>query len=152
VIASARDIQSDSNSATAWRPGKLWSLWDMLKFNASEFYQATSALRAGEVLIEHVGKTDKTFDAALINAKNKKTLRAHMRKLDSALSVLGARVTAVAAVELIASLRGKSKYKDLVENLAHLRSTLRRELSLINVFVFEEGKSQFFDPKEPLFG
>ncbi len=104
----------------------------MLKFNASEFYRVSSALRAAEALVEHIGKSDVNFETAIMAEENKKTIRAHMKPLREALTVLGARVTLIAAEELVQSLRGKAKYKDLVENLQHLRLTLRRELSRLS--------------------
>src|SRR5262249_36060258 len=134
------------------RSARLWSLWDMLKFNASEFYRVSSVLRAAEALIEHMGKSDTNFDKIPISLNNRKTLLKHMKVLSAALTVLGAKVTLVILHELVSSLKKKPKYKNVVTDLAHLRSTLRGELSLLNVLVLEEGKSQYFDPKEPLFG
>jgi hypothetical protein len=37
--APRRETSSDSNDAVLWHPGKLWSLWDMLKVHALEFFK-----------------------------------------------------------------------------------------------------------------
>jgi hypothetical protein len=37
--APIRDFQSGSNGAVIWHPGRLWSLWDMLKVHALEFFK-----------------------------------------------------------------------------------------------------------------
>jgi len=48
-VASVRDFQSDSNGAVAWRPGKLWSLWDiMMNYQIFGFCHLLQALWAEE--------------------------------------------------------------------------------------------------------
>jgi hypothetical protein len=43
--ASARDFRSDGNDAVTWRPGKLWSLWDiMIAFDVDSAAGAFTAM------------------------------------------------------------------------------------------------------------
>jgi hypothetical protein len=39
VIAPVRDFQSDGNRSAPWHPGKLWSLWEMLRDYAENYIQ-----------------------------------------------------------------------------------------------------------------
>ena len=44
-MAAARDLQSDSDGAVIWRPGKLFSLGDIMwKIDARIFYWTSAAL------------------------------------------------------------------------------------------------------------
>lgn len=125
----------------------------MLKFNASAFYDCISALDRGRTLIEERKDRGKNVLVPLdrINAKE------YLKLLSNSLKVLGAKVTDVGVMQLIARFEVKGKknaliYEELVKKTTLISDTLKNELSLINVFVLENAKSEYFQNPELQFG
>jgi hypothetical protein len=54
-MASARDLQSDGIGAVTWRPGKLWSLWDiMLKIPAEMYFDLGMNAQDARTMFMHL--------------------------------------------------------------------------------------------------
>ncbi len=148
------------SSAGEFTPGKLWSLWDMLKFNASAFYSAISTLRGLQVSLETAsdyGAPGVPGDAtnAPIDRKICKKIRRDLLTVQEALEVLGARVTNIRLTNLVARLdneRFPITNRIFTEGVGEVHSRLKDEMSLATVFVLEEAKAQFYEPPNPLFG
>jgi hypothetical protein len=128
----------------------------MLKFNASAFYRSVSLLREIIVISENREKNPK-YEKGGLTKGDAKILSAHLQQLKKSLDVLGTAVTAVTceeALEIMRVKKSRDKFnaKSLTSYMTHISGTLRRELSLINVFVLEKDKTEYFDPPECLFG
>jgi hypothetical protein len=111
-----------------------WSLWDMLRFNASSFYYAVTALNMGRALIAE--REDRGGEKPTPN--DRKRLKAHLDNLDKSLSVLGAKVTRLGVRSLHYEFRAQKYspvYREIGERLSELDARLRDELSLVHLFV-----------------
>ena len=98
---------------------RLWSLWDMLRFNASSFYFAVTALNMGRTLISE--RKDRGDQQPSPN--DHKRLKAHLGNLDKSLRVLGARVTQIGVDTLQFQLqkrKSRPTYKEIGERLSEL--------------------------------
>src|SRR5437868_3761176 len=89
-----------SNGAFDWYPGRLWSLWDVLKFDAAAFYQVTSSLRHIRTMLHERGEdkysenADGSINATLMDDPFVlETMRNHANELQASLLALGTRQT-----------------------------------------------------------
>lgn len=85
-----------------WRPGKLWNVFDMLRFNASAFYEAVSIMRRAQGISESEEPRQELSKSERLNAPGV------MKQLETACDELGARVTKLAVSSLIQRLRKRS--------------------------------------------
>jgi hypothetical protein len=49
----------DGNDAVTWRPGKLWSLWDMIVFDAKLFLQVIEVMTNWRFAARSTGEKEK---------------------------------------------------------------------------------------------
>src|ERR1700730_735468 len=160
MTAPARDFQSGGNGAALWRPGRLWSLWDMLKLKADEFHDNTPKLVSLSTWIAaQSSEEDKEGKAKLyhkdrdLDDSDRSYIQARFATLPQHLEALGARVTSMAvqdAREMIA--RPYKTWADAKYCLDEIHNTLRRELSLATVLVLEPKEQEYFAPKNSHFG
>jgi hypothetical protein len=132
-------------------PGRLWSLWDMLKFNARSFYSAVSTMRRAHALMDKESDKKKTE----ISAKERRSAPKVLARLETACAELGTPVTKMAVSELIEAIKSRKRrltHEEFSSILKEVDGTLRRELSLVNLFVLDGKAQEYFAPKGPLFG
>jgi hypothetical protein len=137
-------------SAGGFGPGKLWSLWDMLKYNAASFYMATDVLY--KMRAASNDKSEKKEPLAETIAEI--TLRT-AKDLQSSLLILGTKVTCNAVDRLLRALAErplKITYSRLYRSLDQIDTCLKDELPLVTTFVIESEKTKYYEPAEPLFG
>jgi hypothetical protein len=145
----------DSNHAVALRPGKLWSLWDMLKFNATDFYNAVTSLHSAFAVVRshtRYGSVSFRSDELMTDDANNETLK-HVQTLQKSLVILGTRLTEKSAARLIKEVTERSlTYGGFSRGMEDIDQRLQDELSDTKAFVLEGKRSDYFEPKEPLFG
>jgi hypothetical protein len=139
-------------------PGRLWSLWDMLTFNAHAFFLATnelatirSSIYAAIVTRDVHGKPD---DETPSLVAMREILSKHIEELSSNLENIGARFTMKAVTEfkpflsegVIISLDG------MMNSIDDIETSLRRELSDISFLVMDSQEKGHYEQREPLFG
>ena len=152
MSAPVRVSSLDCIGAVQWRPGKLWSLRDMLKFNAKAFYNAVTYINSGMTII----KERKDHKASPITKNDRSNVQAVLGHLEKTLDVLGAQVTKIGVEELQRNVRVRGKKaitnEKLGQRLTELDARLSDELSLVHLFVVETTNHKYFEPKDPLFG
>jgi hypothetical protein len=124
----------------------------MQKFNASAFYQAASSLRRAQTIMEE--REDKESPRNMTKG-DRSTSVGSLRELQSALLVLDCKVTAIAVDQLLKTLAEEEKplkYADFATRFKDIDARIRDELSLTKMFVLDERKDDYFEPREPLFG
>jgi hypothetical protein len=142
------------------QPHGLWSLWDMLTFNASSFYNATISLGALRRLIQEEGAREEGEDSpwkpgAIMDVAGASLGMSKVRELEGSLIALGARMTLISVDRFKNSLTDRDnritneQFSDYVEEI-ELR--LRDELSFIRTLVIEEKHHSYFEPTHPHFG
>jgi hypothetical protein len=135
-------------------PGRLWSLWDMLKINARGFYRTLLNVHAAQLLVEERKKDTDAYLAPIADQKLLDDLLRRAKLFQGHALNLGAPVTASLAEHHIWTIGSNTKpsQKELVEAYNNLIITLEHELSTIFLFAIEAEKKRYFEPKEPLFG
>jgi hypothetical protein len=123
----------------------------MLKFNATSFYTAVSIMRRAHAFLEkdQKNKTEEITSGARNDAPKVMTL------LETCCQELGANVTRIAVSDLISAIKSRKRRLtrgEFADRLKEVDSTLRRELSLVSLFVLPKKQEEYFDPKLPLFG
>jgi hypothetical protein len=136
-----------------WQSGRLWSLLDMLKLNAAEFYHAA-------LVMEHIHAVARTLEMkpghdpkSLIPVNTQASMAAWVRTLLTHLEVLEAKVTAFAAEEFAEKLKKKkATHQDVKDQAKDISRRLEHELSLRTLLVIKTERIRFFEPSEPPFG
>jgi hypothetical protein len=145
--APFREFPSDSNGAVTWRPGKLWSLWDML-LSHFPIYEITVDLQklraiADRYLASRIG------DGPLNNLEIA-DLRALLERVQRECPPLGLTQTSEVA-ESIAGRPTPASYRELSIELAHLGDSLGRELKREGIFRIHPDRKRYFE-QNTLFG
>jgi hypothetical protein len=140
---------------------RLWSLWDMLKFNAEAFYKATTAMQH---TLSHIEAKDlksirnNPDGSATVSTINDpvflKLMRERCDELQELLSVLGTRITQMAVADLKQSGTGLSyaTFEGLAGSFRDIRKTLERELSLVTLLALNAREQEWYEPPKPPFG
>jgi hypothetical protein len=141
---------------------QLWSLWDMLEFNAPPFYEAASMLNRLSSHIASKNLTSVTTDpdgnvATITFISDPVLIRELTRtceKLHAACLTLGARVTALAVTDLRSSFSEQigPTWDRIKSSISDIDATLRRELTLVTLLALSAKEQELWEPKEPLFG
>jgi hypothetical protein len=132
----------------------------MLKFNATAFYQVTTALQRLTTMLQERGldKHEGTPNGGVIvhlvdDPVAVETMRGRARELQSSLLTLGTRQTSKAADRLIHAVSGDSfSNPELVSLHREIDSRLTDELSDITLLTLSSKERDFFEPPDPLFG
>jgi hypothetical protein len=148
MTAPGRDFQSDRNSAVAWCPGKLWSLWDMLQSYfpiykialALQKMSSSASLRGSSSYSSHREVDD--LDAA--------EFKAILEKIQQECPPLGLTQPAEIADSIIGRPRPET-YRELNLELIHLSESLGRELKKAVVFQIPPERRDYFE-RDELFG
>ncbi|SRR6266849_504177 len=122
----------------------------MRKFNASTFYMAVSIMARAHARMEK--SQDKSSE---ISTNDRKNAPRTMRELERACRDLGIKVTELTVKDLISSIKRKSKplkYSGFIDSLKVVDKTMKRELSLVTLFVLPAKACAYFEPESPFFG
>lgn len=131
-----------------WHTRRPWSLWDMLRANGKLFVDCLEGLKAVEEASREA--SDRLLPAAQEMGVKVNNL---LTKLDSQLTILGTRVTAIQVRRLIDHVKiGEISWASIGDHLIHIRSRLSDELSLIHLYVMDEAHTKYYEPTEPLLG
>lgn len=119
----------------------------LFKFNASSFYHLVTVMNRAHSAMK--GRDEKE-----VSSQDRKNAPKILLELKSLCRELGAPVTELALADLISALRRRKPvtYKKFSENLTVIGDTLRRELSLVHLFILEKSAQDYFEPSSPLFG
>jgi hypothetical protein len=132
-----------------------WSLWDMLSFNAADFYEVTMSMRHTMTSLQdeqskpggipsYTPIDDKVFLKIMIRRGE---------ELKESLAVLGTRLTIMAVDELQEKLKGLyPTMEGLGDGYSDIAVTLRRELTLTKLLALDSREQEWFEPSSPLFG
>jgi hypothetical protein len=98
-------------------------------------------------------RVDNAGRSSIITKEIRDGLQRDLRILIGHLDILEAKVTRVAANDLITMLGDENITWDRCgAGLKDINTTLNRELTLIRLFVIESEKLRYFEPKSPIFG
>jgi hypothetical protein len=159
MLASRRDTLVDCNSAASRRAGELWSLWDMLKFNAAAFYEAMENLGTltGFVMTfteftKQLGNTK--AGEQLIDSDFAKIAQKELESLHAEVTILGNHLTALSVRRLIAAMQKEEKpsQRQFGDAIREISSRLKDELDLVCTLAISQERAKYFEPAEPLFG
>jgi hypothetical protein len=149
----------DSDAEPVW-PGRLWSLWKMLEFNAVPFYQASITMA---YMKSNLKRKESEFRKTLADGSVEITLisdcqfiiflESKTKELIASLDVLDAKMTLMVAKRLLDHLReGSVAYSDVVEFIDEIEGRLKDELSLAKLLVVESDRQNYYRPHSPIFG
>jgi hypothetical protein len=146
--APLRDFPSDRNGAVRWRPGKLWSLWDMLQnyFPIFEIALAIQKLSSSASLRGSSSYSSHREVDHLDSAEFKAILEKIQRECPS--------VGLIQPAEIASSIIGRptpETYRELNVELTHLSDSLSRELKKGGVFCIAPERKGYYG-RDDLFG
>jgi hypothetical protein len=160
MSAPRRDSPSDSNHAAVWRPGKLWSLWDMLKVNAAAFYYCVTWFRSIETTVVHMQRENpKIWDDPMREDPGSESagladdIAKEARSLKEEVHKLGLPMTEMSVDRLIEAVEEPNCSLSIVSRqMEQIDLRLRDELTLTSLFVLPATQAGYFEPKTSLFG
>lgn len=124
--------------ANHWKPGKLWSLWDMLELEAQPFLTAFTQLRAVIVISERLEQTN------VLTSEDRIGVAQHLGRLISEISKIGARSALAAANRLRASVERQpiaATYGEVRTAMVDIESRFTDHLWDIKLFVLSQQES-----------
>jgi hypothetical protein len=135
----------------------LWSLWEMLEFNASAFYQAASTIRhaQGFLLAQKDIEGSEYHEQNLPSDEVLQSMVERLTDLTGSLEILETKVTKILSDRMLRLAREKKEvlnWKTIFEMMTDLDNRLRDELTLHKIFVLEESKARYFSSDAPQFG
>jgi hypothetical protein len=140
--------------------GRLWSLWDMLSFNAANFYDASIILRTFRIFV--TSKDEDTKDARRAFDENSQMDKVAIglcldraKELKRLLDQLGVTLGSMSVERLIKELENTwypPTYGTIRDIISDIESRVRDQLSLVKVYTLDSRKAEFFEPGEPLLG
>src|SRR5271165_7138151 len=142
--------------AEAFRPGRLWSLLDMLPLNARAFYRATNALQRMETMLaERSSVRQHSNGGASIEFIDDQVL---ISVLDEALSdlrtelvVMSCQLTLMEVDRFFVKLHSLT-FEAIKRHSEQIRSRLADELDLTKLLIVEKRHIEYFEPKLSLYG
>ncbi|HEX4106395.1 MAG TPA: hypothetical protein VHX92_09210 [Rhizomicrobium sp.] len=124
----------------------------MLKVNASAFYAAVSLMRRAHGRLIS-GKDTEYKPEEVISKSTRNSTVENMAKIETAVSELGARVTAIAARNMVDDCQAADfTYRKLEIAMRDVDSRLRDELSLISLFLLDAEFAKYFGSLDPQWG
>jgi hypothetical protein len=136
-------------------PGRLWSLWDMLKVNGTAFYGATTALNRLEVLFWEIRKDGggEEWKEKITSHDDMETFTGPAIELRGQLEILGAKFTII-SVDAFCRLvnGGDCSYEQANEHVRDINRRLRDELNSVTIFAIGQTEALLYDPVAPHFG
>ena len=136
---------------TLWKPGKLWSLWDMLRLHADTFVHVMShmgQIRAGLDVMEQVGlKLDgqsEIMDGDLPEEMDR--LEQELAELNLGLSL---KALKIARREMSAK---PLNVREIKHSILMLQGRIRDELETVHCLALTENEKRHYAPREPLLG
>lgn len=140
-----------------WQPGRLVSLWDMLRFDAISFYKVTQQL----TFLRHYIQFTEDFKSGQMNPEEPVGDSADgildgIESIKEPLEVLGARLSIVAINRLMDRLKARDNkpitFVQLREAAEVINGRIRDELSFAHVFVLDASSMHHFDDAAAPFG
>lgn len=135
-------------------PGRLWSLWDMLKFAAVAFYDASLRLKTIEIILQGVeGRYEGGHREDLPDAP-RRDIAKHLRELKDIVASINMTMTVRGIAPVLEAMEGNGSIgigwsRHQLNGIVH---RARDELMDVEAFVLDKSEQRYFDPKEPLFG
>jgi hypothetical protein len=144
MIPAIRDCQSESNGAVAWRPDKLWSLWDML--------QSYFPIYKIAIELQRLRRTADVYKGARREVDNidANSFQLLLKTIQRECLALGLTAPNEMAKRLITKAPPET-YDILFADLDHLDGSLMTELEKEAVFRISPERKDFFMRKN-LFG
>jgi len=137
--------------------GRLWSLWEMLEFNAKLFYVASTAMAGTTQILEDHHKDEELPDGSLsikfADPEVQKGLLNHAEALERSCAGLGVTVTLMAIKRLKEHLReGPVPYSLVAKDYRQIIDRFQDELTLTKLFSLNSKEQEYYEPQSPLFG
>jgi hypothetical protein len=144
------------SSAGNFQPGKLWSLWDMLKIDGSVFYEAMSTIAKIRAIGDAL-PNDESLKKKLSQSVKPNTIQVMKDRLTSLkreLETMGARMTELAVDRAVHVIDSDAVAGDLGRACGEIDSRMMDELSLINLYVVDVKNAHFLgdEPSKNPFG
>jgi hypothetical protein len=134
----------------------LWSLWEMLEFNAAAFYEATFELTA---LLSWIRAQQDDKDSIFYKGKRLDDSDRHIfiaprfKKIHEHLVTLGAQITLLAVRDAEESINDtEADWERVKDDISDINKTLKRELTTVTLLALEKKAQSYFCPTGPLFG
>jgi hypothetical protein len=127
-------------------PHGLWSLWDMLTFDAGVVIRALSALRELEEIIDNFQETEARKKTDVIPEETRVQFRKRIGELLEPIERLNLKVAVVSLYELRSDIEPENNvsYSFVADSIRLTAITLRREISLIKTFCIEPAKETYY--------
>jgi hypothetical protein len=152
MIEDARGCaDTGAESRFSWpQPGKLWSLWDMYEFKASQLYLAFQQLGRIDTLFEYAFTDENTNWDDPVSEENRLQGDFAMRMVLEDISKLPTPVTQLALEELLRALKvPKTSYTEMKSRVSEINNTLRRELKTVQLYSVDAKYSDYLRSYEP---
>lgn len=133
---------------------RVWSLLEVLKFNAAAFHIVTQSMESLASIVEHESGSpyEKVLEGEL-GDKLRHNMRGRIEELQACLSVLDAKLASAEAQRLMRELSHPGvTYEDAAKRMREIGSRLNDELEGRQFFVLPNGKAAYYEPASPLFG
>jgi hypothetical protein len=133
----------------------LWSLWDMLEFRASAFYNAVSTIQKvqGKVEIEKDDPESQFHEDTPIPEGSRIRFSDLLKQLDGCLAVINCEVTRKMVARLLQqSAKKEFTWGQIYKYVEDLHIRMFDELTLRKLYVLEQERTKYFEPDAPLFG
>jgi hypothetical protein len=142
------------SSAGVFRPGKFWSLWDIMwKVDASLFYRISSALARLNAATKLASDKMTLNRDGLVGERTITEVLPSLQSLADELDILGARLTATSVRRFEHELQSKKcTHGTLIELTSDVDRRLRDELTLVHLYALDEHRIKYFAPAQVLVG
>lgn len=118
----------------------------MFELNAKHFYISVD-------ILARIERVTSGLDNSVLKPDSKARPRRHLNDLIMHCDILGAKVTKMVIEDFLESLeRDDFTFEQFAEHCRRIKSTLRNELSTVNVLVLDSSKTKYYKYGIPLFG
>lgn len=136
------------------QPGRLWSLWDMLKLDAGAFQDAATAIAAFEGRLNGFHDAERAYP---VDDEVRDIFKRLAHDLTPHLDTLDVPLTWMAADRLVTCLTRtdlpqKLTYEDVSRLLGDISLRLKDELVLRSIYVLKQEEAKYFDSALGMFG
>ena len=151
----SRDLAlSHGGNAETIRPGRLWSLWDMLEQNAGQFLELVQAIKAIELILQYEIVSNKSTKDAIIASHLRDGLFNSCSKVVLLCGQMSLLVTEISAKRLSRwfAINQSPTYRDALDAVTDINTRLGDELDAKVFLSLSDEEMKFYSPNTSLFG
>lgn len=147
MSAPVRDTSRGSNGAVHWRPGRLWSVADMLRFYADQFIRSLNWFQTIEMTFAAMPQSQVATDGVVqMFCTDLDELNGHLEKMECRISIK-------MAIRLQEMMKVNKRFDlNIQQALKELRTRIVDELDDRVLFSINPDNEKLLDDSKPLFG